>query len=258
MSRFTRTTHDVNGVKTVVYTAGSGDPLVLFHGAGTADGFDFLEPLSDRFRVIAPYHPGWGESDDDPSYTDLHDYVLHYLELFDVLGIDRFNLVGLSMGGHLAARFAIEHSKRLMKLILVSPAGLDVPEHPALDIIATPADQLLPMLVHRFDVLKKKLPENPGVDFIADRYRESTTYARLFWERPFDRKLPRYLHRIKVPTLLLWGEHDRVMPVQHLDVWRRLLPQAEAQVISGAGHIVQLDKPETVETMARFLGVAGP
>jgi pimeloyl-ACP methyl ester carboxylesterase len=253
VSAFTREVHAVNGVKTVLYSAGAGDPVVLFHGGGTVDGYDFLQPLTEKHRVIAPYHPGWGESDDDPSFTELHDYVLHYLELFDILGIEQFSLIGLSMGGHLGARFAIEHSTRIKKLILVSPAGLDDPQHPALDIIATPGEQLLPMLVHNFDTLKTRLPETPDADFIADRYRESTTYTRLFWEHPFDRKLPRHLHRIKMPTLILWGEHDRVIPVEQLQMWRRLLPHADARVIRDAGHIVQLDKPEVVDLMGQFL-----
>ena len=83
MSKFTRETYTVDGVKTVVYTAGKGEPLVFFHGAGTVDGFDFAERWADKFQVIVPYHPGFGESGDDPTFTDLHDYVMHYLELFD-------------------------------------------------------------------------------------------------------------------------------------------------------------------------------
>ena len=86
MSRFVREEMTIDGVKTVVHSAGSGEPLVLFHGAGTVDGFDFAEPWTDKFRVIVPYHPGFGESGDDPTFTDIHDYVMHYLELFDALG----------------------------------------------------------------------------------------------------------------------------------------------------------------------------
>ena len=88
MPKFTREDYTVDGVKTAVYTAGSGEPLVFFHGAGTAaeaaGKFDFLEPWTEKFRVIVPYHPGFGESGDDPTFTDLHDYVMHYLELFDI------------------------------------------------------------------------------------------------------------------------------------------------------------------------------
>jgi pimeloyl-ACP methyl ester carboxylesterase len=253
MSKFVREELMVDGVKTVVHTAGKGEPLVLFHGAGTVDGFDFAEEWTDRFRVIVPYHPGFGESGDDPTFTEIHDYVMHYLELFDVLKIDTMHLVGISMGGYLAAKFASAHGHRIRKLVLIAPYGMDVPEHPALDIIKTPGEELVPMLVSNFDVLKKRLPEKPDMDFVGARYREATTFARLFWEHPTDPKFPRHLHRIKMPTLIVWGDQDKVMPVAHAQVWRQRLPHAELLVVKGAGHIVHLDKPETVGAMARFL-----
>ena len=83
-------------------TAGKGEPLVFWHGAGTFTGFDFAKPWAEKFRVIIPFHPGFGESGDDPAMTDPHDYVMHYLELFDVLRLDTFHLVGLSLGGNIA------------------------------------------------------------------------------------------------------------------------------------------------------------
>jgi pimeloyl-ACP methyl ester carboxylesterase len=60
MSKFVRETYTVDGVKTVVHTAGNGEPVVFFHGAGTVDGFDFAEPWTEKYRVIVPYHPGFG------------------------------------------------------------------------------------------------------------------------------------------------------------------------------------------------------
>jgi pimeloyl-ACP methyl ester carboxylesterase len=254
MNTFTREELIVDGVKTVIHSAGKGDPLVVFHGGGTVDGFDFAAAWADRFRVIVPYHPGFGESDDDPTFTDMHDYVLHYLELFDMLKIDTMRLVGVSMGAYLATRFASEHQRRVLKLALIAPYGMNDPEHPALDIIATPGEQLVPMLVSNFENLKKRLPEKPDMDFIGARYREATTFARLFWERPYDPKLPRRLRRIQMPTLIVWGEEDKVIPVGQARAWRTGIPQAELMVVKGAGHIVYFDKPETVDAIGRFLG----
>ena len=253
MSQFVREELTVDGVKTVVYTAGSGEPLVLFHGAGTADGFEFAKAWAEQFRVIVPYHPGFGESGDDPTITDIHDYVMHYLDLFDALKIDTFNLAGISMGGYLAAKFASEHGHRIKKLVLIAPYGLEVPEHRTLDIIATPGEQLVPMLVSNFEVLKKHLPEKPDMDFIAARYRESTSFARLFWEHPTDPKFPRHLHRVKVPTLIVWGDEDKLIPVEQAPAWRNLIPNSEVMVVKGGGHLVHLDKPEVVDTIAKFL-----
>jgi pimeloyl-ACP methyl ester carboxylesterase len=204
-------------------------------------------------QVIAPYHPGWGESADEPSFTDLHDYVMHYLELFDVLGLEKFNLAGLSLGGYLAAKFASEHGHRIKKLALIAPAGVVDPDHPMLDIIAVPAEQVPALLVSDFEILKKRLPEKPTIDFMAARYRESTTVARLLWERPADPKFMRYLHRIRMPTLVIWGDEDKIIPVQQSQIWRRLIPNAEIMIFKGAGHLVHLERPEAVAAVAGFL-----
>ena len=253
MSKFTREIHTINGVKTVVHTAGSGEPLVFFHGAGTVDGFDFAEAWADRYRVIVPYHPGFGESGDDPSYTEMHDYIMHYLELFDAMRLDRFNLVGLSFGGYLAAKFASEHGHRVKKLGLIAPAGMIDPLNPMLDILAIPGEEVPGLLVSDFEVLKKRLPEKPDLDFIGDRYREATTVARLLWERPGDPKFMRYLHRISMPTMIVWGDEDKVIPVQQTETWRKFIPNADIRIFKGAGHLVHLERREAVEAVGRFL-----
>lgn len=253
MTAFVREEYIVDGVKTVLHAAGSGDPVVLFHGAGTVDGFDYAEPLAAKFRVYAPHHPGFGLSGDDPTFTNMHDYVMHYLNLFDMLGIDEVRLVGASLGGWLAAQFASEHNNRVKKLVLIAPAGMIDPEHPALDIISTPGDQVVPKLVSNFEVLKPKLPEKPSPDFIADRYREATTVARLWWEHPLDPKFVRHLKRLNMPTLILWGEEDLIAPVGQTPLWQKHIPHADVRVYKEAGHLVHLDKPEAVGVIGEFL-----
>jgi pimeloyl-ACP methyl ester carboxylesterase len=139
--------HDVNGIETAVLSAGEGEPLVYLHGAGTAFGFDHLLPLGERFRLVVPYHPGFGLSADDPAIDSLHDYVLHYLDLFERLGIERLSLVGESMGGNVAAWFAIEQSARVRRLVLQSPFGLKVTGHPSVDVFSIPDEELPEHLV---------------------------------------------------------------------------------------------------------------
>jgi pimeloyl-ACP methyl ester carboxylesterase len=257
MPKFTRENYAVDGVQTAVYSAGHGEPLVFFHGAGTAaevaGKFDTLEPWTEKFRVIIPFHPGFGESGDDPTFTDLHDYVMHYLELFDILKLDRFHLVGLSLGGYLAAKFASEHGHRVKKLGLIAPAGMIDPHHPMIDFLAVPGDQVVGLLVSNFDVLKPYLPEKPDLDFIGERYREAGTVARLWWERPGDPKFLRYLHRVKNPTLIVWGEEDKLIPVQQAETWRKFIPNADIKIFKGAGHLVHMERPEAIEALAKFL-----
>lgn len=253
MSKFTREFHNVDGVKTAVYTAGKGEPLVFFHGAGTVDGHDFAEPWADKFRVIVPYHPGFGESGDDPTFTDLHDYVMHYLKLFDALKLDRFHLVGLSLGGYLAATFASEHGHRVKKLALIAPAGMLDEQHPILDFLAVPGEEVPGLLVSNFEVLKKRLPAKPDLDFIGERYRESATTARLLWEHPLNPKFMRHLHRITMPTMIVWGDEDKIIPVQQTETWRKFVPAADIKIYKGAGHLVHLEKPEAVDAIGKFM-----
>jgi pimeloyl-ACP methyl ester carboxylesterase len=184
----------------------------------------------------------------------MHDYVMHYLELFDALNLDRFNLVGLSFGGNLAAKFASEHGHRIKKLGLIAPAGMIDPLNPMLDLLAVPGEQVPGLLVSNIDVLLKRLPEKPDLDFMGERYREATTLARLWWEHPGDPKFMRYLHRIKVPTMIVWGEEDKVIPVGQAETWRKFIPNADIRIYRGAGHLVHLERSEAVDALGRFLG----
>ncbi len=253
-AHFERETHAVNGVKTAVLTAGRGQPLVFFHGAGIWHGLKFALPWTEQFRVIVPIHPGIGESGDDPSMTDIHDYVMHYLELFDALRLDKMRLVGFSLGGWIAARFAVEHGRRVERLVLVGPAGLRDKEHPGPDLFKLSPEELTGMLVTNFDVIKPYLPEKPNdLDFMGERYREGGTLARLMWEHPYDAKLPRYLHRLTMPTLLVWGGNDRLIPVAQSETWRRLVPKADLKIFPGASHLVLDEKREAVDAVQRFL-----
>jgi pimeloyl-ACP methyl ester carboxylesterase len=251
---FKREAHSVNGVRTIVLTAGSGAPLVFLHGAGIWHGINFAVPWTQTFRVIVPFHPGFGEADDDPGMTDIHDYVMHYLELFDALGLDSFRLVGFSLGGWLAASFAVEHGHRVDRLVLVGPAGLRGKERPKGDFFLLPPEKIPSLLVSNFEIIKPFLPENPNdLDFMGERYREGGTLARLLWEHPYDRKLPRYLHRLTMPTLLVWGEDDRLLPVENAELWRQHIPKAKFESFKGAGHLVLDEKREAVEAVRQFL-----
>jgi pimeloyl-ACP methyl ester carboxylesterase len=252
MAEFKKDMLKINGVDTVVLSSGEGEPLLFLHGGGTWHGYEFAKKWAEKFRVIHPHHPGFGESGDDPAMDTFNDYVMHYVELLDVLGIDRVHLVGFSLGGYLAAQIASQHPERVKTLTLVAPAGMRSKEYPTLDVLSTPGDQIVPMLASNFEVLKPWLPTGPDPEFMGARYRESTTMARLLWDKPWDPKFKRYLHRIKAPTLIIWGDEDRIVPLQHSELWRRVLPNAKVQIFKGAGHLVLDEKPEAVNAVAAF------
>ncbi len=257
MAEYREERYDVNGVDTAVLTAGEGEPLVYFHGAGTGFGFDHLLPLAERFRLIVPNHPGFGASADDPSIDSLHDYVLHYLDLLDQLEVDELALVGESMGGCIAAWFAIEHTRRVRRLVLQSPFGLKVPDHPSTDFFSIPDEDVPSYLVADMSLFAGA-PMPPPPEFLADRYREATSFARVAWKSPYDRKLPRWLHRISAPTLLLWGEADRLHPVGQAAAWADLVPNAEVVTLPGVGHLPTLESREALDAVAGFVGSEVP
>jgi pimeloyl-ACP methyl ester carboxylesterase len=253
---FERQTYDVNGTTTVVLAAGDPDapPIVFLHGAGTFHGWAFAGPWASSFRVLVPHHPGYGESGDLDGLQDLHDLVLHYTELFDQLGLTAdVNLVGFSLGGLLAARFAIEQKHRLRRLVLVAPAGLRVPGVDVDDLFRIPPEELPGRLVHRMETLLPHLPTDPhDVDFIVDRYRETRTTAIMLWEHPYDRVVPRWLGRVDVPALVVWGDEDALLPAALAPAWAALLPDATVATFPDAGHLVLDESPDAVTAVARF------
>jgi pimeloyl-ACP methyl ester carboxylesterase len=254
MASFTEQTLDVNGVRTVVQTAGDGEPLVFFHGAGTITGFDSLLPLAERFRLVVPHHPGFGLSGDDPTVGRIEDYARHYLDVFDALNIGELSLVGHSMGGWLAATFGIDSTDRVRRLVLAAPLGLRVADHPTTDIFTIPNEELLEHLAADPSIFDGKVPDPPTPEFLAQSYRETTSAARILWERPYDPRLPRWLHRLTMPTLLLWGDADRIVPVEQIDVWADHVRGAERKVLPGIGHLLFDEAPDAVTAVADFVG----
>lgn len=255
---FTETHHDINGIDTAVLTAGSdGDrvePVVFLHGAGTASGFDWLLPIAEHFRVIVPQHPGFGASG-DPALPGPDHLARHHLDVLAALGIERFHLVGQSMGGWTAATLATFVPERLRKLVLVAPVGLDVPDHPTVDLATVdPAD--LPGYL-TVDVAKVFGPPDappPPPEFLAARAREADSFATMCSRGlPHETGLARWLHRIDVPTLVLWGDADRLVPFGQAAVWAAALPHARVHAIAGAGHLLFEERPEAATAVADFL-----
>jgi pimeloyl-ACP methyl ester carboxylesterase len=240
---FERQEIEINGINTVVYSAGSGEPLVYLHGSGTFAGFGFARHWVKTHRVILPYHPGFGESADDARIESINDHVLHYLDLFDALGLDQINLVGSSLGGWIASEIAIVQPARIARLVLVSPGGLVIKDVPSTDLFTVPPKDVSVYLVADPAVLAPFMPEGHDLDFMTLRYRETISSARLVWERPGNPKLDRWLHRISAPTLLLWGEGDRIKPFAQAETWLKLLPNAQIETMAGVGHLPLDEQP---------------
>jgi pimeloyl-ACP methyl ester carboxylesterase len=249
---FHETCLDINGIATMVLSAGAGDPVVFFHGAGTASGFDWLLPIAEHFRLIVAYHPGFGRSG-GPALPGVDHLARHQLDVLDRLGVARFHLVGQSMGGWTAATLASHSTHRIVKLALVAPVGLDVPEHPTVNLLAVPPAEVPGYLTSDPAILARLAAPPPSPEFLAARIREAGSFAIVQKHGlSHESGLGRWLHRIDVRTLLLWGEADRLVPFAQAAVWAAAMPQATIKSFAGAGHLLFEERPDAVSTLVDF------
>jgi len=247
-------TYDINGVETVVLTIGSGPPLVFLHGTGTFTGFEVARQWAKTHTVIIPYHPGFGDSGDSDILVAMDDYVLHYMDLFDALGLNGFALAGFSVGAWIAAEFAIRQPERIGRLVLVGPAGLVVEETPAPDLFQIAPEELPSYLAHDPAAALKYFPSEPDPDFDARLGREVGSLAKLLNGNPQGNpKLAAWVHRISMPTLLLWGAEDRLRPAAQSKTWLELLPDGRLELVPATGHLVFEETPAAGTIVTDFL-----
>jgi pimeloyl-ACP methyl ester carboxylesterase len=234
---------DVRGTRVHLQTEGNGEPLLFLHGAGGPAWLPAFPRLAERYAVYAPAHPGFGQSDNREDWDSIEDYVYHYLDLLDTLQLDRVHLVGASLGGWLAAELAVAHSHRLRTLGLLDAAGLWVDEAPMTDIFILSPEQMTKLTWH--DPSKAPAPPPATPETMLAQARARATTARLAWNPYFHNpKLPGRLGRIKVPTLILWGDSDGVIPLEHGRRYQQLIPGSELVVIPECGHSVLREQPD--------------
>jgi len=169
--------------------------------------------------------------------------------------LQRFHLVGASLGGLLAAQLVLTQPGRVARLVLVSPAGLLPPEHPNLDFVAVPPADLPARFVSDPAFIAPFWPAQPDARLAALLAREAAATGRVMQGLPAaDRKLRRRLPRLAVPTLVLWGERDRIVAAALAREWASLLPDARMEIVPGGGHLLLDEFPAARAAAARFLG----
>jgi pimeloyl-ACP methyl ester carboxylesterase len=258
-------TIDVAGRPTVLMHGGDGPPMVYLHSSlGEAFRWlPFCNAWAREFTVYVPTHPGFGQSGGFDQITSIEDMAFHYIELFDALGLDEVILGGVSLGGWIAAEIAVRWPERVKKLWLSGAPGLWVEEQPLPDLfryLIQPA-KLRELLFHDPEgyMAKMIITDEPDDARRLAGYQAMTVLARLVWERPYDPKLPARLHRVKCPVLLLWGEHDRLVPPAYGNAYKQHLPQAEMRLIANCGHMGMFEKEaEFVAAVRRFAQAEEP
>lgn len=259
---------EVSGVRLHVRDTGprDGPAVVLLHGFGSSlQTWDaWAGDLERDHRVIRYDEPGFGLTGRDPGgYTDERGVVV-LLGLLDRLGVQRASVIGNSMGGRIAWRFAAAHPERMDRLVLISPDGFREPGREYGTTEAVPlAMRTLPYVLPGF-MLRPMLEAayaRPGVltEALYQRYRDmmlAPGVRRAIVDRMGEQVLADpvpLLRSIEVPTLLLWGEGDRMIPFGNSKDYLAALPHGELRALPGVGHVPQEEAPETVKFVRAFL-----
>jgi pimeloyl-ACP methyl ester carboxylesterase len=252
-------TVDVNGRPTVLMHNGQGTPFVYLHSTlgEAAMWLPFYQAWSKRFRVLVPSHPGFGQSGGFDEIDVIEDMVFHYVELFDTLGLDEVCLGGVSLGGWIAAEFACRWPERVKKLWIADAPGLWVPQTPLGDLfrVMRDRDKLRQLLFHdpTSAIATLIVRDNPDEESMMAAYQSLTVLARLTWERPYNPKLAKRLHRVRCPTLLLWGAQDRVVPPAYGEAYHRLIQGSQLKLLPQCGHLPMFEREaDFVQTIADF------
>jgi len=239
---------DVRGKKIQMLSGGSGDPLLYLHSAGgEVVWLPFFEQLSQHYTVYVPGHPGFSQSEGLDQIDSIEDLVFHYTDLMDQIGLDQPYVTGLSLGGWLAAELATRYANRIKKLALINPVGLRVPGSPMADIFAANPQETRQLIFHDpdSDLSKTFIPDEPSQEVLENALRAREATARVGWN-PYlsNPKLRGRLYRITVPTVIVWGESDRLVPVEHGRAYHDGIADSQLVMLPECGHAPPFEKPE--------------
>jgi pimeloyl-ACP methyl ester carboxylesterase len=221
---------------------GSGYPLVFFHGSGGLTPGDFLDELAKDYTVYAPIHPGFAESTGLEHIEDIIDLALYYGDFFDAIGIRKAHVVGHSLGGMLAAEFAVVQAQYVDKLVVANPVGFWREEAPVLDFMSTPPEELGRAVLHDVtgEAAQKLFAPMAGEEGMLkamfEQHKSFSAAAKFLWPIP-DKGLKRRIHRIKAPTLILWGESDGLVPPVYAEDFKSGIKDSKVVILEKTSHM---------------------
>lgn len=237
----------------LVKRAGQGAPIVVVHGGGGSPRFlPALQVLAQRFEVIVPQAPGFGGGQSPPWLESIGDLANFYLEFLDALDLRRVHLVGLSLGGWVAAELAMRNAGRLASLTLMDAPGIFLPGIAQLDPFLLSEEEGVRALFHDQALANRAMATMLAPETEDVRLSNQRTVAMLAWQPRFhDPHLQRWLHRIRIPTLIIWGENDRLFPPAYGEAWAKAIAGSRLAVVARCGHLPIQEQPET---FARLVG----
>ena len=272
---------EVQGIEGNYIDVGSGDqePVVLVHGLGGQwqNWLENIPRLAQDRRVIAMDLPGFGLTPEpDRARISIPWYGGWVNGLCDELGLDKIELVGNSMGGYIAAEVAIQYPERVSRLVLVSAAGISSAEvmHAPILTFGRVATALATNTVarhrrlaaraitrHMSLLLVARHPRLLRADFAYEGFFKGAgkpgfdDALRASLDYDFRDRLP----DVKVPTLIVWGEKDSIIPVRDADEFERLIEDSRKVVMKDCGHIPMAERPNAFnDVLTEFLAESGP
>lgn len=242
---------DMAGTKVHVSRAGSGAPLlVLHHDIGTLERLPFYDALAASFDVLVPHHPGYGKSQRPEWMRSVRDVAVMYRWLLADLGVARASLVGCGFGGWIAAEMASMAPADLNRLILVGAMGVKPPEGDILDQALMSYIEYAHAGFHDAKAFDKVYGAEPSTDQLEqwDICREMS--FRIAWKPyMYSQTLPHLLGGVRAPSLVVWGDDDKVVPQSAGRLYASRLPDARLEIVKGCGHCVEMEKPDVLATL---------
>ena len=242
----------------------SNKTLILLHGIGaSAERWSRVIPtLSRYYRIIIPDIIGFGYSDKPAVEYTMDFFIDGFFKVFlENIGIPKANIIGSSFGGHVATEFAVRFNHMVEKLVLVSPAGMMKTSTPTLDRYIMAA--LYPVYEHVYEAFSEMaydshnaVNEEIVMDFVNRMRLTNAKYAFMSTVLGirYAPKLQGRLSKITAPTLLVWGDNDRMIPVQYAKEYTDEIPENKLVVIKNCGHTPYVERPITFNKIVlRFL-----
>lgn len=249
----------IRGTNIRMFRGGRGPTAVFLHGgAGLSVWTPFFQSLAEQHDLLVPEHPGFGQSDNPDWLNSVSDLALFYLDFLDQFDLQDVHLIGNSFGGWIAAELAVRDSSRLKSLTLIGPSGVRPAGDAVTDIFRWSYEENTRNLFHNQAIAERMLGQPPTLEGVAAQIKNQTTVARLGGKPVlYNPDLPRWLHRVRVPTHILWGQYDRLSPAATAQIWAQHLPKATVTIVPDAGHLPHAEQAGVVgPAVVKFLAAA--
>ena len=249
---------DVQGAQIQLLKGGQGNPLLYLHSAGGETfAMPFHEGLAAHFSLIAPVHPGFDQSGGTERINDIEDLAFYYRDFLDAMGIDKIDIVGTSLGGWIALELAVRWPERIGKLVLVDSVGIWLPDTPIAELFGLEPAEMRELAFYdpQSEVAQTLIMDDPPEDLTLLILKGLETTAKLGWN-PYlhNPKLYNRLRHVKSPTMVLWGEQDKLVPVAYAHAFHKAIANSELVILPECGHMPIFEKMEEfVEHVVRFV-----